>query len=593
MDRRKSLKILASSSFVVMMPPVFNACTTRTPPKPGLQQPASMYINWAAYDELSDDVFLNEKLALQQLDEVLRLKKMGVRFDYYLMDAFWFDPDGGYRMWRKNDWSDEGKSWLNKCQENDIKPGLWISTNWMVAGPGYKFLNVIPEWEDALSESGESFCLFEGGYLPHLLETMRIYANNGIKAFKFDFADFGAVTPKSSSLYSAEEVQQKNEAALHKGLFEFKMEHPDVVLMAYNGYGGQYSDTFSAFQPTVDSKWLEVFDTLYCGDPRLADIPTQNFWRSKDIYSDHMVQNYLKNGIPHSRIDNSAFMIGKTGTCYYRGKRAWKGMLILSAARGGSLNTYYGNLELLTEADAQWFAKVQQLYYPLQQSAQHSMIGGMPGKGEVYGFQHTVSEGMVLTLVNPKQSSETFSLPKNSAFEVLFADEGFQPTVKGNEVSIGAEQLLVLGSGKFTAESHGLGIGDYVRIPNQIKAVEIKYLEESHNQVTATYTPSSKETLRFIFQVFDDKGQPKRVSGGSPPEGTKLAELLNIKVEQGGQPLPLELEYDKAIWSGLSWVSAELKPENWQADSPLVISFQANIDEQVKVKGELFEVVYS
>jgi len=32
---------------------------------------------------------------MKELNEVLRLKKNGVQADYYLMDAFWFDRDGG------------------------------------------------------------------------------------------------------------------------------------------------------------------------------------------------------------------------------------------------------------------------------------------------------------------------------------------------------------------------------------------------------------------------------------------------------------------------------------------------------------------
>ncbi len=59
-------------------------------------------------------------------------------------------------------------------------------------------------------------------------------------------------------------------------------------------------------------------------------------------------------------------MIGKTGTCYYRATNCWKGMLILELARGGWVNVYHGNLELLNNEDAKWFAKVQGIYYGLQ-----------------------------------------------------------------------------------------------------------------------------------------------------------------------------------------------------------------------------------
>jgi len=50
-------------------------------------QPISVYINWAAYDELPDNVELTEELALRQLDEIIRLRGLGVRFDYYLTDT--------------------------------------------------------------------------------------------------------------------------------------------------------------------------------------------------------------------------------------------------------------------------------------------------------------------------------------------------------------------------------------------------------------------------------------------------------------------------------------------------------------------------
>ena len=69
---------------------------------------------------------------MRELDNVIRLGKLGVRFDYYMMDAFWFDPDGGYRTWRKPSWPSGPDLWIKKCQENGIKPGLWFSSNTLV-----------------------------------------------------------------------------------------------------------------------------------------------------------------------------------------------------------------------------------------------------------------------------------------------------------------------------------------------------------------------------------------------------------------------------------------------------------------------------
>lgn len=54
-----------------------------------LTKPVFVYNNWSAYDELSDNIPLDEALAMKELDHIVRLKKLGVQVDYYMMDAFW------------------------------------------------------------------------------------------------------------------------------------------------------------------------------------------------------------------------------------------------------------------------------------------------------------------------------------------------------------------------------------------------------------------------------------------------------------------------------------------------------------------------
>ena len=91
-----------------------------------LRDPISVYNDWSAYDELSDNIPLTERLAMKEFGELLRLRSHGARFDYYMMDAFWFAKDGGYRTWRKPAWPDGPDPWLKKCRENGVRPGLWF-----------------------------------------------------------------------------------------------------------------------------------------------------------------------------------------------------------------------------------------------------------------------------------------------------------------------------------------------------------------------------------------------------------------------------------------------------------------------------------
>jgi hypothetical protein len=135
-----------------------SATATGLPGAPLARDPIFVYNNWSAYDELSDNIPLTEQLAMKELDEILRLRRFGIRFDYYTIDAFWFDPDGGYRTWRKPNWPDGPDAWIRKCRENGILPGLWFSTNTLVK------INAIPQWQDSLNEKKGAMAFFEGSF---------------------------------------------------------------------------------------------------------------------------------------------------------------------------------------------------------------------------------------------------------------------------------------------------------------------------------------------------------------------------------------------------------------------------------------------
>src|ERR1700682_4942059 len=90
----------------------------------GPEKPVFIYNNWSAYDELSDNVPQTESLAMLELQEIIRLKKSGAKIEYYGMDAFWFDKDGGYRIWHKQHWPNGPDKWLAACKDNDMKPGM-------------------------------------------------------------------------------------------------------------------------------------------------------------------------------------------------------------------------------------------------------------------------------------------------------------------------------------------------------------------------------------------------------------------------------------------------------------------------------------
>ncbi len=559
----------------------------------GPQAPLTVYNNWSSYDELSDNTPLTEELAMRELNEVLRLKKSGVHVDYYMMDAFWFDKMGGYRTWHKEHWPNGPDAWLNACKENNIKPGMWFSTN-LIATHSGRFLEVIPEWQDSLATDPNIMCLFSGGYLRHLQGSMQLWYDKGVRAFKFDFAYFQAATPAAQQVHTPEEIAEMNKLAMMDMLKQFRVKNPGVLIVGYNGFGGEMENTIATFKKTVDPRWMDVFDTIYCGDPRFADVPTMNIWRSQDIFSDHMVRQFEFNGLPLKRIDNCGFMTGKTGTCYYRADNAWKGMQILELARGGWVNVYHGNMELIKGDDAAWFAKTQSMYTGLQRYGLWSTFGAIPGTAKPYGFKAEGINGSVVTVVNPSQNMASIELPVDSFTKsaVIYADGGFKPVVTGKTLQLGPEQLAVAGFDEYAAEKYNLGVDETIRIPVSISKMNAAFKETGNNIIEGQTNYTTGNHIRIIFQQFDEWGYAYRSWGGAPPDGKKMTEYLKISVTQDGKQIPLHIEYDKMIWSGLSWGAAELDVKDIDTSKPIEIKCLSVETGKLQLKADVYGLMY-
>jgi len=561
--------------------------------EPLLRDPVWVYNNWSSYDELSDNIPLTEELAMKELDEMIRLRSFGIHFDYYMMDAFWFAPDGGYRTWRKPNWPNGADKWIAACQENGILPGMWFGTNALV------HINAAPQWKDSIGTSGWTMSLSEGGFLSDFMNVLQYWYDRGIRMFKFDFAYFDAATAERQKTMKPEEIRTRNEAALREALAKFRAKNPNVMLVAFNGFGGDVESTAGPFpfHNPVDLRWLTVFDSLYSGDPRPSDVPEMNFWRSMDIYSDHMVRRYEESGLPLERIDSTSFMIGNTGTIYYRKTNAWMGMLLLEVARGGWVNTIHGNLEFLDDAKARWFARVQKLYAPLQAEGRTKTFGGIPGDVEPYGFGSLDAAGAIYTVMNPTQSVREIELPLLSHIQeplaggrVIFRDAGFVPELNANRIKLGPGQLAAVGFYRYASPEFDLGVQEDVHIPRSIAPVDARFVAKGQNTIEATITPPTKGDLRIIFEQRNSDGRITRSWPGGPPKGKSVATVLKIRAEQDGRELPIAMDYDRLIWSGLSWGAGEIRRGDFALGRALTVQCSSAEKNPVKLEAWVYSV---
>jgi len=254
-------------------PSVTSPHTTSWSPRalrePFLPDPVFVYNNWSSYDELSDHVLLTEQLAMKELDEIIRLRRFGVRFDYYMMDAFWFAPDGGYKTWRKSSWPNGPDQWLKRCKDNGVLPGLWFGTNALVK------IDAAPEWESSLNRQKQAMSFYEGGFFPSFVDTLEYWYDHGIRMFKFDFADFTAATPEAEKTQSREQIYYRNVKAFREALKNFRQKNPDVILVAFNGFGGDVESTATPFPfpHPIDLRWLRFLILCIRAIPGLPTYP--------------------------------------------------------------------------------------------------------------------------------------------------------------------------------------------------------------------------------------------------------------------------------------------------------------------------------
>lgn len=574
------------------------ACTLSTALDPDaaflpLQDPIVVYNDWSSYDELSDNVPLTEQLAMKELDELLRLRRRGVRFDFYVMDAFWFAKDGGYRTWRKTTWPEGPDRWLQRCRHNGINPGLWFGTNLLVQ------LDPAPEWKESLNKKGDAMCFFKGGFLPHFMQTLQMWHDRGFRLFKFDFVDFTAAPPDVEASMTKEEIRERNETAFRKALKAFREKNPGVVLVAFNGFGGDLEMTTGPFpfRSPIDLRWLTVFDSIYSGDPRPSDVPMMNFWRSQDVYSDHIVRRFQDSGMPLERIDATSVMYGTTGTIYYRRTNAWKSGLLLMLSRGGWVNTIHGNLELIDDNKAAWMAKVFQLYLRMESLGRTKTFGGIPGEVQPYGFASLDASGALYTVVNPAQAIRDIELPRLSQEQtgygqhrILFRDAGFAPELSANSITLGPEQMAVIGFGKYARPEYDLGMEDQVVIPQSIDPVAAVFEERGSHSIEASIVPRASARLRIVMQQRTPDGYIRRTWAGGPPKGENMGRVLKIEVFQGGRPLRVKISYDKIIWSGLSWGVGEV--EGFAQGVPIVVRCTSSEKDEVKLEAKVYQVRY-
>jgi hypothetical protein len=193
-----------------------------------------------------------------------------------------------------------------------------------------------------------------------------------------------------------------------------------------------------------------------------------------------------------------------------------------------------GNLEALGDDDAGWLATVQRFYAT---AGQPKWVGGNPGKDELYAY----ATDSTITAVNPSLTPK--SLTAGREFQIAFSDGS--ATWDGVTLSLGAGAVAVL-----SRNSEVLGATESVY--GMLQELVVDWIYTNHSSEAVIEAPQGA-SVHVCFKQFDGAGLLVNTSGGAPPSGRSLAEVLRISVTCDGRPLAVYRPDDKVAWSGSSW----------------------------------------
>lgn len=518
-----------------------------------------IYGDWGAHDEMAGEKELDEQLSLRQLALLKKGKERGVSFDYYLMDAFWYDKRGNYLTFLEKNWPRGPERFLEELAEQGMKFGLWFDVNMSRL--------LLPE--GLLEEKGNAggLCLGYGENVKMLFRGIRTQLERcGCSLLKLDFAYFDCENGKHR-VHSPERLASKEPAIRNflKELTGLCQEYPDLLIAGYNGFTAGLdcigsSDRRKGEEFAISPWWCLYLDYLYCGDPRPSELPAGNLGNSLIWYTDAMIEKFSESLMPLTAIDDHGTMIGNTNTIYYLGKGNFRDSWILNIARGSRRELLYGDLELLSEEDWRFLADSGELFEFICRPSVHTVpLGGSPARGEVYGYFSGDGHRGYVTLVNPGAGEAFFRLP-------------------GEEWNAGRRRFWKIYAGKSFLKEGGEkkksgreGSGGEIRLASEEVAVYAwEQREILGKEGYLTLEPAACETIRlsggcgsFSVKVTDREGKALRLFGGEE-------ELLQIHCPE--QEAGLERIYPQRIWSGCSWMAYRIKPSDLSSGRQICLS---------------------
>ena len=545
----------------------------------------SVYSTWGLHDELGDTVELSEALVRGALGNLDRLREVaGLSFDYFHLDAFWFDPKLGYRHFKKPHWPNGFEPVADEIRKRGMTPGLWYSTT------GYRLK--VEAWAGSLADDGVTYSLADGPYAKILLGDLLYAAEHwGVRFFKFDFSNFWvrAAGIKSSPL----ETHTANAQAFIEVCRQLKSAYPDSMIITHTGlWRGEGNGPLRLGEPFGwERALLEVVDFGFSGDPQPMDVPQSALVRNLDLFQDYHVWKMHREGIPIRRIEDHGALMATTNTAGYRGRTGFRRTHLGQLARGGRRDMFYGDLGLLTDEDAVGMVKARAVYFDAFNRNLETFIlaDKGPGLDPWHGYVTGGAMRGLLYLVNPTSLVQRpmVTLPNILETRILFHTGPNEPAMQSQPdelvVELQPEQAALIGLGAYALELPFLGSEDDPAIPGPGRLLSGSFRQSGEGLVGEIESVDEGEILEITVRVLNAK--PHHYPGGDEfrfavpaldsGAGSKTGALpIEILVETGEGPAErLSVIPEVPVWAGISWTT-----QRFRAAGPVRVTINQTID---------------